>query len=245
MFSRISWVIVAVLANSLSACATDLRARYHFEPNEAYRTNEELGKAELMIRCTDEDDPKKCQFEDETLIVDLELTNRAPLLLLTNETDEAIVVHLKDARFIVRGSEPQKIERIDTSDTPETIEIPPREGVELRINVEEAWEERCEDVADYEGPTRPGEGSVFGTNTPAKQKTGAPVLSGCFQYPKPFVPEDVVPKDRTKSTLSPAQQRSALEAYAGSVIQLVLPVEVADERFDYVVAYSAERPEIK
>jgi hypothetical protein len=244
MFPRIPRLIFLFALCALSACAGDLRARYDFEPNQAHRVDAENGQAEMMIRCTEEDDPRKCQFEDESLILDLELVNRAPLVLLTNETDEVLTVLLSEARFIVRGGDAQKIERIDEHETPERIEIPARESVELRINMYEAWEERCEDISDYEGPTRPGEGSIFGANAPAAQKRGAPAVAGCFQYPKAFLPEDAMPKDRTK-TVPPAEQRVALQANVGAIIQLVLPVMVGDERLEYVVAYEAVRAEIK
>jgi hypothetical protein len=229
----------------VAGCARDLRARYSFVPNDGYRVDsEEAGEqhAQLLVRCTEDQDPMKCVFEDQDVIVDLELANRAPRISITNETEEPIRVLWRQARFTFPDGHERRAELINELAPPSSVDIEPHQLIETRLHPLDHWEENCEDVSEYDGPTRPGKGIVMGAASPNDYMQGGSKVSGCRMFPKGIVPDRA---KRAKKTLTPDQQREALELHVGKMVRLVLPVEVEGRQFEYVLAYKVVEADIR
>jgi hypothetical protein len=251
MFARLPWLMLACLV--FAGCSKNLRARYSFVPHEAYRVDPSVEASEdtppdkLLVRCTEDETPMKCAFEDQDVVVDLELVNRAPLLTIANETDQPIIVYWSGAHFELPDGSQTPLELVVTSHRPPTAtEIEPHKYFETRVHPLDQWEERCSDVADYEGPTREGKGYVIGTYWPAETKRDGDRLAGCRMYPKAMVMESIKQtRERRKKPLSADKQRELFNMQIGKEIRIVLPVEVEGRALQYVLAYAVAEADIR
>lgn len=245
---RLSWLIAALL---LCSCSSGLRARYSFVPEDAYRVDTDAPdptdieeQEKLLVRCTDNESPVTCAFEDQDVVVDLELVNRAPLLTIANESEAAIVVSWSHARFVLPDGQEVPAELVDQQRRPPTAsEIDPHELIEVRVHPLDFWEERCSDVSEYTGPTRSGRGHVLGPSMPSDAMQGGGTVAGCRFFPMAMIRDSA--RSNPKKPLSPEAQREFLNMQIGKQIRLVLPVEVEGKAFEYVVAYAVADAEIQ
>lgn len=245
---RLSWLIAALL---LSSCSSGLRARYSFIADDGYRVDPgapdptDIEEQEpLLVRCTENESPVTCAFEDQDVVVDLELVNRAPLLTIANESEETIVVSWIHARFVLPDGKEVPAELVNPEHRPPTAtELEPNEMIEVRVHPLHLWEERCSDVSEYTGPTRSGRDHVLSLSAPkAAMQSGAPV-AGCRFFPMGMVRDSA--QLNPKEPLSRKAQRAFLRTQIGKKIRLVLPVQVAGKAFEYVVAYAVAGAEIR
>jgi hypothetical protein len=222
-------------------------------PQESYRVDpaaevdpeEETQHDTLLVRCTEEEVPMKCAFEDQDIVVDIELTNRAPMVSIANETEEPIIVNWAAAHFELPDGATIPLELVVSSHRPPTAtEIEPHKLFEVRVHPQDMWEENCSDVAGYDGPTREGKGFVMGTYWPAETKRDGERIMGCRLYPKAMIVDWIKPKGKKKA-LSQDKQRELLQLNVGKEIRLVLPVEVQGKELRYVVAYAVAEAEIR
>jgi hypothetical protein len=249
-------IIVSFLA--CAACSTELRATYHFDAGTSYRevlaeTSTTPERAPLIVRCSQDELPKKCLFEDENTALELELVNRAPELEIGNESGETIQVLWDEARFVMPDGSTKNVELLSSIDGVSSSDIREHGSLRTRVHFGD-WEQRCEDIDGYEGPIRLGEGYVMGAYNPGRGKKtdGSPiVVAGCPSYPKGMLP-DRKRRDRTDPEQDEkeeeeinAQLRRSLEAQVGRVVQLVLPIRVSGRRFDYVLAYAVQAVDIE